>query len=206
MAHDSFPLIAEWALRSSVTLGSSVRAKGIERELRRRLSWNSRKHLTVEGGRVFLSMPEGDADAFASARERISTAVEALPELPLLPSEVEDVLAISSRERHKWLDDGRLQSAGTRTVKLRGRARAVTFHVFDPRHIETILDGDLPTIWREEDAWVSAENRRRAAGKAALARANKVVSKVTDAGTGGTESRSSDLDGWDAFDAEGLLR
>ncbi|RDJ20884.1 hypothetical protein DWF00_28510 [Bosea caraganae] len=206
MAHDSFPLIAEWALPSSVTLGSSVRAKGIERELRRRLSWNSRKHLTVEAGRVVLSMPEGDATAFASTRERISTAMDALPELPLLPSEVEDVLAISSRERHKWLGDGRLQSAGTRTVKLRGRARAVTFHVFDPRHIETILDGDLPTIWREEDAQVSAENRRRAAGKAALARANKVDSKVSDAGTDGTDSRSPDLDGWDAFDAERLLR
>jgi hypothetical protein len=25
--------------------------------------------------------------------------------LPVLPSEAEDILAISSRERHKWLDD-----------------------------------------------------------------------------------------------------
>ena len=29
--------------------------------------------------------------------------------LPVLPSEAEDMLTISSRERHKWLKDGRLQ-------------------------------------------------------------------------------------------------
>jgi hypothetical protein len=34
----------------------------------------------------------------------------------------------------------------TRTVKL------ITFHVFDPRVVEDILDRDLVTIWREEDA------------------------------------------------------
>lgn len=39
--------LAEWHLPSSVTLGSSVRAKGIEREIRRRLPWSTRKHLTA---------------------------------------------------------------------------------------------------------------------------------------------------------------
>jgi len=29
-------------------------------------------------------------------------------------------------------------------VKLRGRARKITFHVFDPRHIEDVLDRDMP--------------------------------------------------------------
>ncbi|MER8444745.1 hypothetical protein NKH52_16255 [Mesorhizobium sp. M1066] len=42
--------------------------------------------------------------------------------LPILPREVEDILTISSRERHKWLKDERLQSIGSRTVKICGRS------------------------------------------------------------------------------------
>jgi hypothetical protein len=162
-----------------------------------------RNCLTVESGRVVLSVQ--DAEDLNALSSRVGDAMESIVELPLLPSEVEDVLAISSRERHKWLADGRLQSAGTRTVKLRGRARAVTFHVFNPRDIETILNGDLPAIWREEDAIRSAENRRRAAAKAALARTRKVEAQRS-APSGEADEESPDLAGWDEFDAEGLLR
>ncbi|MGO4843255.1 hypothetical protein AB4144_64370, partial [Rhizobiaceae sp. 2RAB30] len=69
----------------------------------------------------------------------ISVALRGIEDLPVIPREVEDILTISSVERHRWLKDSRLQSAGTRTVKLRGRARKITFHVFDPRHIEDLL-------------------------------------------------------------------
>jgi len=203
MKSTSSPLIAAWPLPSSASLGSSVRVKGIERELRRRLPWGMRNCLTVESGRVVLSVQ--DAEDLNALSSRVGDAMESIVELPLLPSEVEDVLAISSRERHKWLADGRLQSAGTRTVKLRGRARAVTFHVFNPRDIETILNGDLPAIWREEDAIRSAENRRRAAAKAALARTRKVEAQRS-APSGEADEESPDLAGWDEFDAEGLLR
>lgn len=202
MAPASSPSVAEWPLPSSATLGSSVRAKGIERELRRGLPWAMRKHLAVEAGRVILSLP--DATDFQALANRIGEAIEGLGELPLLPSEVEDVLTISARERHKWLEDGRLQSAGTRTVKL--RARAVTFHVFDPRRIETILNGDLPAIWRQEDAKRGAEKRRRAAAKAALVRTRKVEPQPEGTGNGVREEVAPHLAGWDEFDADGLLR
>ena len=203
MKSTSLPLFVGWPLPSSASLGSSVRVKGIERELRRRLPWAMRNCLTVESGRVVLSVQ--DAEDLNALSSRVGNAMESIVELPLLPSEVEDVLAISSRERHKWLADGRLQSAGTRTVKLRGRARAVTFHVFNPRDIETILNGDLPAIWREEDAIRSAENRRRAAAKAALAR-TRMVEGRRSAPSGEADEESPDLAGWDEFDAEGLLR
>ncbi|MCU4180147.1 hypothetical protein [Bosea sp. BH3] len=198
------PSIARWELPSSTTLGSSVRAKGIERELRRRLPWPMRKCLNVEGRQVILEV--ADPVDLQPLESRIASAIEVISEMPLLPSEVEDVLAICSRERHKWLEDGRLQSAGTRTVKLRGRARAVTFHVFEPRHIETILDGDLPAIWREEDAIRSSENRRRAAAKAALAGARRAESRPAQAAKAVAPDKPPDLRGWDEFDADGLLR
>lgn len=127
--------LTEWPLPSSVTLGSSVRAKGIEREIKRRLPWTSRKCLTVEAGQAILDAPGADAAEFNALSAIVSDTLAGIAALPVLPSEAEDILAISSRERHKWLDDGRLQSAGTRTVKLRGRAKAVTFHVFEPRFI-----------------------------------------------------------------------
>ena len=189
----------EWPLPSSVTLGSTVRAKGIERELRRKLAWGHRTFLSVETGRAVLLMPASEAPMFGDIRERLDGEIADLQQLPILPSELEDILSISSRERHKWLSAGRLQSAGTRTVKLRGRAKKVTFHVFDARHVEDILNADLPEIWREDDALTVAENRKRAAAKAAMKRTNKTLLKTS-------EDAKVPLAGWDDFEAEGFLR
>ena len=203
----SVSLVAEWSLPPSATLGSSVRAKGIEREIRARLPQVARKYVTAEAGRISLRMPQADMAAFEAASAKVSRTLEGIELLPVLPLEAEDILAISSRERHKWIKDGRLHSIGTRTVKFRRRSRAVTFHVFDPRHIEDVLDRDLPAVWRQEDAQAVAESRRRAAGKAALTRAGKGEGKAAVA----RRSRKDDtpnptLEGWEAFDAQGLLR
>jgi hypothetical protein len=200
-------VVAEWPLPPSATLGSAMRLKGIEREIRARLPWAVRKFAKAETGRIVLRMLKTDADAFEAASATISRTLEGIESLPVLPREAEDILTISGRERHKWLRDGRLKSIGTRTVKMRGRSKAVTFHVFDPRHIEDILDRDLATGWREEDAREVAENRRRGAGKAALTRAGKRERKAPSA----RKSRRNDpqtpkLEGWDTFEAEGLLR
>jgi hypothetical protein len=91
-------LIVEWPLPPSVTLGSSVRTKGIERELRARLPWIVRKHVKAETGRIALRMPEDEADEFAAASATISHILKGVEELPVLPREAEDILTISSRE------------------------------------------------------------------------------------------------------------
>lgn len=148
-------------------------------------------------------MPAAEAAGFDALFAIVSDMLKDIAELPILPSEAEDILSISSRERHKWLDDGRLQSAGTKTVKLRGRTKAVTFHVFTPSFIEHVLDSGLPEIWREEDIVTAAENRRRAAGKAALTRAGKCPVKSRKAAP---SDEATGLEGWEEFEAEGLLR
>ncbi|ANN61506.1 hypothetical protein A9174_16670 [Mesorhizobium loti NZP2037] len=200
-------VVAEWPLPPSATLGSSMRLKGIEREVRARLPWVVRKFAKAETGRIVLRMLKTDADAFQAASATISRTLEGIEALPVLPREAEDILAISARERHKWLKDGRLKSIGTRTVKMRGRSKAVTFHVFDPRHIEDILDRDLASAWREEDAREVTENRRRGAGKAALTRAGKREPKARSARSlGKDDAPPPRLEGWDTFEAEGLLR
>ncbi|TPL06160.1 hypothetical protein FJ938_14290 [Mesorhizobium sp. B2-4-14] len=200
-------MVAEWPLPPSATLGSSLRLKGIEREIRARLPWTVRKFARVETGRIVLRMPQADADAFQAASAIISDTLEGIEALAVLPREAEDILAISARERHKWLKDGRLKSIGTRTVKMRGRSRKVTFHVFDPRHIEDILDRDLAATWREDDAQEVSENRRRGAGKAALTRAGKRTDKARKTRNPAKDDAPAPrLEGWDAFEAERLLR
>lgn len=153
---------------------------------------------------MVLRAPNAKSGEMRAVSDQIQEALGKIADLPVLPSEAEDILSISFRERHKWLKDGRLKSIETRTVKLRGRAKAVTFHVFAPRHIEDILDGDLPALWRGEDAQAALEGRRRAAAKAALARKNKRIQKPhleqSDADKGPSLLR------WEDFDAEGLLR
>jgi hypothetical protein len=197
-------LVQEWALSSSATLGSAVRAKGILQEVRAGLSLLSRKHVALEGGSLVLRVPEDDSDAYSHVIDIVTEALAGIEVLPVIPREVEDILSITSVERHRWLRDGRLQSAGTRTVKLRGRARKITFHVFDPHHIEDLLDRDMPSLWREQDVLAAAENRRRAAGKAALTRAAKRAKKK--ATTTGSTNPSPKLEGWEEFDLDGLLR
>ena len=200
-------VVTEWPLPPSATLGSSLRLKGIEREIRARLPWVVRKFAKAETGRIVLRMLQTDADAFQAASAAISRTLEGVEALAVLPREAEDILTISARERHKWLKDGRLKSIGTRTVKMRGRSKAVTFHVFDPRHIEDILDRDLASAWREEDAQEASENRRRGAGKAALTRAGKRERKARSVGNSGKDDAPRPkLEGWDTFEAEGLLR
>jgi hypothetical protein len=202
-------LAAEWPFPTAAALGSAVRAEGIEREIKARLAFPDRKRLAVDKERIELRIPAGDTDRFAAACRIVSQVLDGIGALPVLPGEAEDILAISARERLKWTKDGRLQSAGTRTVKLRGRARTVTFHVFDPRHVEDVLDRDLPAVWREEDARATAEARRRAAGKAALTRrAGPDGAKAKPRSGASKPSREAEpaLEGWSAFDAEGLLR
>lgn len=200
-------LIGEWPLTPAATLGSSIRARGIFLEIRARLPAALKKLLHIESRVLTLRLPEGtDADVRAAAAI-VSEASKEIEDLPVIPREAENILAIKPAERHRWLKDGRLQSAGTRTVKLRGRTRKITFHIFDPRHIEDVLDRDLVSVWREEDAAAAAENRRRAAGRAAMRRAQKTNRAAAPSAKSGPKDNSqSDLRGWEDFVRDGLLR
>jgi hypothetical protein len=194
-------LIAEWPLPAAATLGSSVRAKGLVLEVRASLPNPVKKSLDVVAGTMVLRMPEDAQAEFSKASKVVGRKLEGIEDLPVIPREIEDILSISTTERHRWLRDGRLPSVGTRTVKLTGRARKITFHVFDPRKVEDILNDDLVTTWREDDAVTAAENRRKASWKAKVAKAEK---KAKDVGVDVEEKPN--LVGWEAFDREGLLR
>ena len=198
-------LTKEWRLSATATLGSSVRTKGIFLEVRAHLPSETKKLLHVETGMLTLRLMEGPEADFQSACAIVSKTLESIEDLSVIPREVEDILSITATERHRWLKDGRLHSAGTRTVKLRGRARKITFYVFDPRHIEDVLDRDLVTVWREEDAVAAAENRRRAAGRAALKRATKSAPGAARKDPLDQDSRQ-DLQDWEEFLSDGLLR
>jgi len=205
--HANAILLQEWTLSAAATLGSSVRAKGILLEIRAGLSPAVRKLLDIRGSVLALGMPEGADEEFRVASAVIAGKLQGIDALPVIPREIEDILAITTTERHRWLKDGRLPSAGTRTVKLRGRARKITFHVFDPRKVEDILDADMIATWREDDAATATENRRRAAWKAKLTRAEKAAPKVsTGAESTSEEGARPKLIGWDEFERDGPLR
>ena len=195
-------LIETWPLTYAATLGSSVRVRGIFLEVRAGLPAPARKALKIEDRALVLQMPADSAREFRTVSAVITDTLETIESLPLIPREIEDVLSISTTERHRWLKDGRLPSAGTRSVKLRGRAKKVTFHVFDPRLVEDILDRDVVDAWREQDAETAAENRRRAAWKAKLTRskAKRLDTSVT------REPAGARPQGWEEFERDGPLR
>ncbi|KQO83841.1 hypothetical protein [Rhizobium sp. Leaf262] len=190
-----------WTLSPVATMGSAVRAKGILMELRAKLPWPIRKQLDIGGMTLILTLPEEDEEEFEAGCATVTNALKTMESLPILPREIEDILTISTTERRRWLDDGRLPSGGIRTVRLRGRAKRITFHVFDPRIVEDILNSGIVDEWREHDLVTKAENRRRAAHQAKLTRSLK------KAGSNRASNRSSsELSGWADFDKDGLLR
>lgn len=189
-------IAATWALPYAATLGSSVRAKGIFLEIRARLPVAARKQLSIKARELILRLPQGEEAELAKLSAKVSAALEGIDDLPVLPREIEDILGIKTSERHRWLKDGRLTSAGTRTVRLRGRARKITFHVFDPRMVEDLLSSDTLDTWRENDAIAAAENRRRAAWKAKLTRARKATPVEAE----GEVSSPEQLLGWAEFE------
>jgi hypothetical protein len=201
-AHLPTDLIAEWPLPPAATLGSSVRAKGILLEIRAKLPSTMKKALDVMAATLVLRMPEAAKAEFDKASALVTKHIGGIENLPVIPREIEDILSISTTERHRWLKDGRLPSAGTRTVKLYGRAKKITFHVFDPRRVEEILNDDTVSAWREDDAVTARENRRKASWKAKLARAEK---KAKAANARGDTEAKPNLAGWDEFERDGLL-
>jgi hypothetical protein len=202
---DDSELIKEWSLPVEATLGSAVRVKGILQEIRSRLPPTVRKSLDMQSGELTLVMRKTSKAAFRATSSIVSESLRGVADLPIIPREIEDILGITSSERKRWLEDGRLPSAGTRTVRLQGRARRITFHVFDPQVVEDLLDRGVVDEWREEDAAAKAENRRRAAYQAKLTRSLKKQEKVKQADPK-AEDAATGLSGWDEFGSEGLLR
>ncbi|XAZ21351.1 hypothetical protein LVY75_07355 (plasmid) [Sinorhizobium sp. B11] len=201
---DDPELIREWSLPVAATLGSAVRVKGILQEIRSRLPTAVRKSLDMQTGALTLTMPETARAAFRATASVISESLADISNLPIIPREIEDILTITASERKRWLEDGRLPSAGTRTVRLQGRARKITFHVFDPRVVEDLLDRAAVDEWREEEAAARAENRRRAAHQAKLTRSRKKMN--TQRTETNIDKAATELSGWDDFDSDGLLR
>jgi hypothetical protein len=198
-------LLKTWTLSPMATLGSSVRIKGILLEIRARLPTATKKSLDLDGGDLVLAMPTDMKAEFEAVSAIVREVLASIETLPVIPREIQDILSIKASERHRWLADGRLPSAGTRTVRLNGRARRITFHVFDPRMVEDLLNRGAVDEWREEDAATKAENRQRAAYRAKLTRASKRKGNHPVSG-GAPDDLSMDLVGWEDFGRDGLLR
>jgi hypothetical protein len=205
-AHTDIELIRTWTLSPAATLGSSVRAKGILQELKARLPATSKKSVTLEGSDLTLAMPADYKAAFTASVAVVNKLMEEVEGLPIIPREIEDILGIKASERHRWLAAGRLPSAGTRTVRLNGRARRITFHVFDPKLVEDLLDRGVVDEWRVDDAEARVEKRRQAAYRAKLARSVKNAEKGAKKPSRDADDPVLKMRGWQDFDMEGLLR
>ncbi len=200
--NDGNELIRTWSLPSAATMGSAVRAKGIVQEIKAHLPAPVRKSVEHDIAALTLTMSATSRSAFRAAVAIISEILANVATLPVIPREIEDILAITSTERRRWLEDGRLPSAGTRTVRLRGRAKAITFHVFEPQIVLEVLDSGNVDEWREQDKEAAAENRRRAAYKRKLTRTLESQEKAKSL----PSEDGATLEGWAEFGADGLLR
>ncbi len=198
-------LLRTWTLPTAATMGSAIRAKGIVQEIRARLPSPSKKALVLDGCEMTLALPSSAKAAFHAAVAIVTRALAEAEALPVIPREIQDILSITATERHRWLADGRLSSAGTRTVRLAGRARKITFHVFDPKVVEDLLDRGVVDEWRVEDAEAKAEKRRWTAHQSKPARDPKKRAGESKKAASPDEY-DTDLRGWEEFISDGILR
>src|SRR5689334_22974450 len=91
-------LIETWTFPYAARLGSSVRSQGLYLEIRTLLPAAAQKSLTVKGGELILRMPQDAADEFARASAVVSRALASVASRPVIPREIEDILAISTTE------------------------------------------------------------------------------------------------------------
>ncbi len=199
-------LLRTWTLSPAATLGSTVRAKGIVQEIQARLPAAIKKAVSLDGSDVTLALPANDKAAFAASIAVINRVMDEADTLPVIPREIQDILTIKTTERYRWLADGRLPSAGTRTVRLSGRARQITFHIFDLKVVEDLLNQGAVDEWREKDAEAKAEKRREAAYKAKLTRSLKKRKKAEKRSSTDPGTSTASLRGWDDFLLLGLLK
>lgn len=198
-------LIRTWTLPPAATMGSAVRAKGILQEIQARLTANWKKAISLEGNEITLAMPAIAKAAFNAAASVVAKAMKEAETFPVIPREIQDILSIKNSERHRWLADGRLPSAGTRTVRLNGRARQITFHVFDPKIVEDLLDRGIVYEWRVEDAEARTERRRKAAYHAKLTASLNKQRKSGGTSDPGLHDEATELRRWQNFDHDGFL-
>ena len=86
-------------LSPAMTLGSSVRAKGILQEMQARLPAALKKAISLEGNEITLAMPARDKNAFDAAARTVAGVMMEAETLPVIPREIQDILAIKTSER-----------------------------------------------------------------------------------------------------------
>jgi cell division septum initiation protein DivIVA len=62
-------------------------------------------------------MPASEKAAFNAAANIANSVMSQAEQHSVIPREIEDILTMKTSERHRWLADGRLESADTRTVR-----------------------------------------------------------------------------------------
>jgi hypothetical protein len=90
-----------------------------------------------------LAMPANSNVAFSAANAVVARAMEEAEMLPVIPREIEDNLTIKTSDRHPWLADDRMSSAGIRTVWLNVGPGASHFPSLSPSSCESFLIGAL---------------------------------------------------------------
>jgi len=198
--------VVSWPIPAEASLGSPVRSKGILQEVRTRLPKAAQKSLQLSGGMLELRSDPNSGTDLQRVSETIENAVANIHQRLVLPREIEDILHIKAGERRRWVADGRLQSAGTKTVKLRGRARSITFHIFDPVYVTVLRDDATVDEWRERDAELSAERRRQSAWARARNKADKPTGDTPVKKTSRKRPGQTNLKDWAEFERDGPLK
>ncbi|PPQ42342.1 hypothetical protein [Rhodopseudomonas palustris] len=137
----------------AVALGSDRRAKAVIRRVLRLL-----RRLKLEaaqdgnGASATIRQPSFDMSGLLTA---IDAEIAAFQAERIYPKEVDEILAISSRERRRWTKDGRLPTSGH--TSFRSGKNSVFLVLYPPAPITALAHRpEQIEAWRRADAAASA--------------------------------------------------
>ena len=143
----------------ALTAGNRYLTKELRRQIKTKLSWYAVVSQTSDEGGLTAYLNENDS-RLEEVASGIHDVLDRFSKQKIVPSLVEKVLKITSKERTRWSKDGRLPVSGTGTF---GRGNHKVRHFFYPLVDITYLAANLQIIenWRREDRGSSASEGER---------------------------------------------
>ncbi|PZA13762.1 hypothetical protein DNX69_01495 [Rhodopseudomonas palustris] len=132
-----------------MTLGSERRAKAVARRVLRLLR-RLKLEATLDGNGVHATIRQAAFD-MGGMLAAIDEEIAAFQAERIHPKEVDEILAISSRERRRWTKDGRLPTSGH--TSFRSGKNSVFLVLYPPARITALAHRpEQIEAWRRADA------------------------------------------------------
>ena len=127
-----------------------ARRRAIVRLIKKQARGTASLSREAKTGVVRMQVPVSNIDALRHLVEKLEVQIQEVLQEPLVPSDVEQLLGISARERIRWGKDGRLAKSGVGSIR---KGDQVIYYAKHPAGAVAMLMArpEIIAEWRDRD-------------------------------------------------------